>query len=148
MTKVVQIGFTGTRHGMNYLQKREVYSQLKTLQAQNFGQIELSHGACFGADEQVHAIAQSLKIFCHVHPGPDVNMSMTLPTGCRGCEVYSREPYRDRNLKIANCKVLIVAPFELEEQVRGGTWQTYRFGLRFGAERRLVLPNGGLQIWG
>jgi len=147
MSNIVQIGFTGTRHGMNYLQKREVYSQLKSLQAENLGAVELSHGACLGADEQVHAIAQGLKIFCHVRPGPNANMSMILPTGCRGCKVYPREPYRDRNLKIADCKHLIVAPFETEEQQRGGTWQTCRFGVRFGAERLLVLPDGKLEVW-
>jgi len=146
--KILQVGFTGTRNGMNYLQKREVYAQLKALQSKSCGLIELSHGGCLGSDEQVHAIAQGLKIFCHVRPGSDPKMTMHL-SGNRGYHVYPRKSYKVRNTTIVtSTSILIVAPYEECEQVRGGTWMTYRIGLRYKSEVRTIYPSGAVYCVG
>lgn len=103
---------------------------------------QLCHGACIGADETVHYMCKEFGIFCHLYPGPYPHLSMKMPERDGSYIDYPRMPYRDRNKIIASKTVLIAAPKQMKEQMRGGTWQTYRFGLASAEHVCLVLPDG------
>jgi hypothetical protein len=53
------------------------------------------------------------------------------------------EPYLVRNRRIVDtCDVLLGAPAEEQEQVRGGTWSTVRYARAQGKTVYVVLPSG------
>lgn len=118
------VGITGTRHGMTERQLRD----LRTLITPWFGQVqEFHHGACVGADEEAHRIVVGhTKVV--VHPPLNPVRMMNLDQVARGVHVLPPKGYDQRNRDIVDaCDLLLVAPFELQEQERGGTWNTYRY---------------------
>ncbi len=115
----MRLGFTGTRDGMTDQQKDKL---IEVLDAYNISQ--LHHGDCVGADEFAHNLAKNMGIFVVVHPPIDPR----LRAFCQGDEIRDTLPYIERNHSIVDeTGALFVAPRTKEEQVRSGTWATYRY---------------------
>lgn len=134
------IGFTGTRHGMTLAQKSAVRAMLNV----NLEHGEIHHGDCIGADAEANDIAGELRLRRIVHPPVDEKH--------RAHVIFfeeMREPkeYRARNRDIVDeTAKLIAAPYEAEEQPRGGTWGTIRYALKQGKRVAVVYRDGRVQI--
>ena len=118
----MRLGFTGTRNGMTDQQKDKL---IGVLDAYNITQ--LHHGDCVGADAFAHQLAKNMGIYVVVHPPIDPR----LRAWCQGDEMRDELPYIERNHNIVDeTRHLFVAPRTREEQVRSGTWATYRYATR------------------
>lgn len=121
----MKIGFTGTQIGMDQFQRTQLYHHLIDL-----GATEFHHGDCIGADKEAHDVALAAGVEIIVHP-PENDKKRAF------CEGYKRRanplPYLERNRRIVeSCDVLIAAPKSNQEELRSGTWSTYRYAKRIG----------------
>ena len=132
LTRLLHIGFTGTRQGLSERQK----SALRDLLASHPGAI-LHHGDAIGADAEAHDIAVELDCSIVIHPPNDVTQ--------RAFKIaaLTRAPraYLDRNKVIVReTSFLIAAPAMEVEQLRSGTWSTVRYARRLGRPVHLLAP--------
>lgn len=117
-------GFTGTRSGLNDIQKDKIIKLLKE-DIQNGKKIEIHHGDCIGADTDFHNICKNLtNIKIIIHP-PSNN---TMRSFCESENICKPKSYLVRNKDIVDkSDVLIACPFNNIEQLRSGTWATIRY---------------------
>jgi hypothetical protein len=136
---VRHIGFTGTREGMQNIQK----SVVSDLLLHRFP-AWLHHGVCVGADEQVHRIAINLGIFVAGHPPTNQRYRAWLP---HFDKLYPEQEYLTRNHEIVDaCDELIATPANDEEHSpRSGTWATIRYARRKGKMVTIVHADGTLE---
>lgn len=126
----MNIGFTGSRHGMTEHQK----NMLEAAFENNFdeGLDEFHHGDCEGADEYAHEIAKFY--FEHIVVHPSINpmyraytISDITPLYDKMYKLCPEKPYLDRNHDIVDAvDLLIAAPETKKEHLRSGTWATIR----------------------
>lgn len=115
----MKLGFTGTRNGMTDRQRSRLISVLASYKID-----QLHHGDCVGADAEAHDIAKSMSIYVVVHPPIDPR----LRAWCVGDDMRDTLPYIERNHNIVDeTGHMFVAPRTKEEQIRSGTWATYRY---------------------
>lgn len=136
------VGFTGTRRGMTFVQRRRLRDDvLWPMQPSDF-----DHGDCIGSDAQSHPIA----ILC----GAKIHLRPSLVTSLRAfCEIrtgvdtfYSPKPPLVRNRDIVDAsKVLIATPGEMTEQLRSGTWSTIRYARKHGRRVIIIFPDGSVR---
>jgi hypothetical protein len=135
----MNIGFTGTRHGLTSLQREALESVL--LRECGWGG-EVHHGDCVGADEQCHDAARRHDLRIVIHP-PDVG---TLRANCVGDLVLGPRPYLERNRAIVDATdALVACPDGRKEKQRSGTWYTVRYARRSGKPLVLIFPDGSLE---
>lgn len=105
-----------------------------------FGLItDLHHGGCAGVDEQIHDYAKGHALIV-VHPPENAAWIMDA-SKWRGETALPSKPYLERNKDIVDaCDLLLVVPYEREEQERGGTWSTYRYAKRQGVPVLIFWP--------
>jgi hypothetical protein len=120
----MRVGFTGTQIGMSSAQKNELYAFLRKAKSMD-GEVEFHHGDCIGADTEAHDIAMLAGCDIIIHPP-------TNPKKRSFCQNFKRRanplPYLERNKHIVDATtVLIVAPKSDVEELRSGTWATYRY---------------------
>lgn len=126
----MNIGFTGTRKGMN---SRQIHN-LRSWLISHVDEIEsFHHGCCVGADTQAHIEAYSLGLNIHFHPPiiqdyasdlRDFNGVWNTPKG-----------YLERNRDIVyQSDILIAGPDGSKESLRSGTWYTVRYARKVGKE--------------
>jgi hypothetical protein len=129
MSKILRIGFTGTQKGMSLTQKENLRAYL-TISVQNDSPCEFHHGDCIGADAEAHVFARDLGIPIIVHP--PINYSKrAFTTGY--ARIEAPREYLVRNHDIVDATdLLFVAPFTNEEELRSGTWATYRYAKKLG----------------
>ena len=122
-SKILRVGFTGTQEGMSSEQKAALLHTLTTLNV--LREMEFHHGDCIGADAEAHKIAKSCDIDIIIHP-PLVETKRAF---CEGFKIrHKPAPYIARNHDIVDaCDLIIVAPRSNEEELRSGTWATYRY---------------------
>lgn len=143
------IGFTGTRKGMTPVQAQAVANKLRWFK-DNYEYIEIHHGDCLGADEQVHNIICP-SIYPHkivVHPPIIETMrahcsdfgGLTKPTVV---EVLPPKDYLPRNHDIVDASYLLLAtPEQGKEVMRSGTWSTIRYARKKHKQVTVYLPDG------
>lgn len=128
------VGFTGTRQGMTDAQCAQVEAMLKYL-----GCTEFHHGDCIGADSQAAYLVHSMgniKIVCHP-PSRDIHRAF-VPLRAND-RMFPPKSYIVRNHEIVDtCDHLFVAPKDNTEQVRSGTWATYRYARRQGRPTTII----------
>lgn len=132
------VGFTGTREGMTPPQKATVTAFMTKLSTQPSKGV---HGDCLGADFDFHRILRSLGVEAYSRP----------------CTLSHQRAYTDavllaspdsplvRNQRIVeDCDVLLVCPKTFREELRSGTWATYRRACR--ARKRVIVfyPDGSV----
>lgn len=122
----MKIGFTGTREGMSFAQKRTLASLLSYYRANNNAE-EFHHGLCVGADVQAARIADGIRYITVAHPSTLLEYEGTFTSD----RTYPRKPPLDRNKDIVRqCDIMICTPkeyFEPSVQRGQGTWSTIRF---------------------
>jgi hypothetical protein len=136
----VKIGMTGTRYGMNSLQKNALEALILKLRPYQF-----HHGDCEGADFESHLIVDHVRqykctgIAIIVHPPEDDKHRAY----CVGELIRKPLPYLERNKNIVKeTDLLIAAPKEDKEQKRGGTWHTVRQARALGKQVIILWPSG------
>lgn len=141
----MNLGFTGTQHGMTPAQQNAVLALLAKIKTR-FPEIELHHGDCIGSDTEMHQAFQRIM-------GPDAKIIIHPPTNdakrsfCKPAQEMEAKPYLDRNRDIVDATDgMIATPGEAVEQVRSGTWSTVRYALRKGRKVSLVLPSGEIRL--
>jgi hypothetical protein len=133
---VKRVGVTGTQEGATKAQLCTVYRLLLRQ-----GDFELHYGDCIGVDTQVFYLAKSLnaRTVCHP-PSKSAKRSFT-----KADESRLEYPYLVRNKHIVDSvEKLIVVPKTFEEELRSGTWSTYRYAFLKGTKILLVTPDGVL----
>lgn len=134
-----RIGFTGTREGMTSSQIVAIDELLSDDLIIRWA----SHGDCVGADAQFHMIAREQGLFIKGHPPTDPK----LRAYCDFDEMAEEKPYLVRNKDIVDeTDLLIAAPKEMTEQMRGGTWSTIRYARKAGKLIMIVWPDGSLRL--
>lgn len=141
--QVIELGFSGTRLGMNDFQKDFVRNLLsgKTGKAH--------HGLCIGADAELHAILRGFQDKWRIIGHPPQKTQYKADLVCD--ELWPEKSYFDRNRDIAHsCNVFIACPKDASEE--GGTWNTIKrfrkvleqeFGRGYPSRQGyIVLPDG------
>lgn len=140
LPKQVKIGVTGTRNGMNEVQK----THLEYFFTEDKIEIlELHHGDCVGVDVEVAEIAKSngIKTVCHP-PVVDDLRAFHESTEFRDPFTYFA---RNRNI-VDETDVLLVVPQQNSWASKGGTWYTHDYGK---SKQKLVIvfyPDGRIVV--
>lgn len=128
MVDTIKFGFTGTRTGLNSNQIDKIIELFEDTIKQN-KIIELHHGDCVGADNEIHKICEKM-----IDKGKAINIVIHPPSNkklrafCKSSFIREMKPYLDRNKDIVDeSDILIACPFSDEEQLRSGTWSTVRY---------------------
>lgn len=130
------MGFSGTREGMTEVQK----TMLRRLLGE-YTPTEFHHGDCVGADAEAHDIVRELfdPFACRIIIHPP--RAVADRAWKEGDTILEAREFLTRNRDIVNaCDVLIVTPKESQEQLRSGTWATYRWAVKTGKKRHVVYP--------
>lgn len=136
--KFRSIGFTGTRLGMTFAQKRALIATLRGIEFS-----ETHSGDCLGADQEF--VGQCLAAlqkpyYTYGHP-PRYRKYRAF---CEYDYSYICKDYLERNRDIVNLSHLLIAcPKEKENQrVLGGTWYTVRYARSKNLPLIIILPEG------
>ncbi len=139
----IRVGFTGTKNGMDDLQKISlgvIFSGLRD----EYQIVEFHHGDCIGADAQAAKIAKQFGFYLICHPGyPPKNPKETKYRAFTDFndEVLEPKPFieRDRDIVDVTDK-LIAAPVSQQEETRSGTWTTIRYAKKRGKTITILNP--------
>lgn len=130
------VGFTGTKEGMRPAQRERLMS---VLWRWHRGYCAFHHGDCVGADAEAHEVARVAGYHVVIHPPTDPKHRAF----CEGDEVLEPLPYLERNERIVQAaQVLIATPKEYAEQIRSGTWTTYRRAIAAQLPVCVIFPDG------
>lgn len=143
-----KIGFTGTQNGMTHVQKCGFLHEILSLRDQ-YGQgirdvtsLQFHQGQCIGSDFDALRLVKSQGGFWTVSH-PPINKAKVHDEECM--EVWPEKEYLDRNHDIVDvCDLLIVAPKSQVEEIRSGTWATYRYAKRLKKDVLVLWPTAGL----
>jgi hypothetical protein len=128
----MRVGFTGTREGMSAVQMSKLRERLMGMPVTSF-----HHGDCVGADEEAANIAQELGIQTVAYPSN--SRGMMYRAFHKSDIVRTPKPFMVRNHDIVlECQFLFVAPRSNEEELRSGTWATWRFAVKCGVETEIL----------
>ena len=130
--------FTGTRHGMTFLQRVQVAGLIAELKPEI-----VNHGDCVGADAEFHELVRlrlpDTKIV--IWPGPDGPFRAHK----KGDEIKPEMTHLARNRAMVDAASVVVGtPYEMERQERGGTWYTIGYARKKKRDRYVVWPGGGI----
>lgn len=132
----MKIGFTGTRLGMNDLQKVEVR---RILGEYTLGRdTEVHHGDCIGADTDFHNICYEMWFLILIHPS---NLSTRAWNRTGVIKFYEPKAplVRDHDI-VDSVDVLIATPAQNYEVLRSGTWATIRYAKKVGRVIHVIMP--------
>lgn len=122
------VGFTGTQEGLSEKQKDFLYNFFDLMKIEEF-----HHGDCIGADEQAHDLfVANMDKTVTIHP-PIISSKRAYCSN-KGSSMYNNilvlpeKDYLARNHDIVDASdMLIVCPKTSKEEVRSGTWATWRY---------------------
>lgn len=132
----MEIGFTGTQHGMTYQQAIVLYRLLEELKPD-----KVHHGDCVKSDETFHNLVRQIlpQTFIVIHPPTDPKKRAF----CEGDLILEPEPYINRNHKIVIATAALIATPRTEKEIdRSGTWATVRYSRKRKKPRYIIYPNG------
>lgn len=136
---IMKIGFTGTRQGCTEEQLKTLSAIFASIGLSAEHQPELHHGDCVGADAQAVELANAVGFWTVCHPPTNPKLRARLTSD----EIRLPFDYLDRNHNIVNeTDLLIVCPKNETEELRSGTWATYRYARRRGKMIVLIVPSG------
>ena len=139
----MHVGFTGTRYGMTVKQREQVTALVHDLTS---GPLTFHHGDCVGADAEFHRIALDNGGRVVIHPPID----KAHRAFCKPADEWRMAcTHLARNRAIViEATVMIATPYEMDRQMRGGTWYTIDRAERAGKPLVVVQPNGVLVYFG
>ena len=150
----MNVGFTGTRKGMTYEQKRSLAVLLDRYGAQHYypnpNNLKFLHGKCLGADEEAARIAANKGYITVAYPSDRADWTSSYKSDI---EMPIRKHPIERNKDIVkDCDLMIACPSQKEEprsMRAGGTWFTVRFARnKAKVSKRVIIiwPNGNTEV--
>ncbi|MEU7814068.1 hypothetical protein [Pseudonocardia sp. NPDC049154] len=136
----MKIGFTGTRLTPTDPQSDALTGLLAGC-ALWYGDFELHHGDCVGADALAARIAKAHDFIVHVHPPTEQGMR----AWTAGHVMHEPLPYLERNRAIVDATECLIAVPDGPERTRSGTWSTVRYARRLGRPVTIVWPDGRVE---
>jgi len=140
-----KLGFTGTRNFLTQVQMRWLYTFLDDVVKE--GEVEeIHHGACTGADLEMHLAALERGIPLVVHPPVKTNyLAVECITPTPGVTILPAKPYltRDRDI-VSICDGVLGMPSG-DESDGGGTWYTVNYAVRVLKPVVIVHPDGRVE---
>ena len=141
MTKLCfqSVGFTGTQKGMTPMQKLNV---LKALE--EFKPSQCHIGDCIGADKDFHYLCESFnKLGKAIHLIGHIPENASKRAFCKYDHENFPAPYLQRNHSIVDSSdVLFVCPSGRQEELRSGTWATFRYARKTGCPIVIFYSDG------
>jgi hypothetical protein len=135
----MKLGFSGTRHGMTVLQRRDFIELVQAFQP-----MEFHHGDCLGADDEANLIIMELLPNCKRISHPPINATMRAFS--LSDEILPEKDYLPRNLDICTASdVVIACPKEFQRQFRGGTWHVIRHCTLMKKPLHILYPHGVIE---
>jgi hypothetical protein len=133
---MIKIGFTGTKKGMK-LEQLKVLEDVLTKLRSSYDFLEFHHGDCKGSDAQAHDLAMNLGFKVVIHPPKNPKTRAF----CKGHEIREEKDYSVRDHDIVDeCDEMIVVPKLRKEELRSGTWATYRYAKKRGKSCSIIFP--------
>lgn len=147
----MDIGFTGSRHGMQPMQIAKVQALFLIYWTYwpTLNDNTLHHGDCAGSDEQAFKLAKRIGFATAAYPASDVSEIWHANTDSD--LRFDAAPALKRNLRIVSQSNVLVAavhgfnPSKMQE--RSGTWATIRYAKKEGVPYWLVDPMGQAQFF-
>lgn len=138
--KPINLGGTGTRHGMTVPQ-RIMFKQVIKKIHQTFYIGQYDHGDCLGFDaESQGMMPKGVKL--HVRPPTNDEFRAY----CKGDKIWPVKKYLERNRDIGDiCHRLVAASATDQETQRGGTWYTIRYVMSLGKPVTIIFPDGRIE---
>lgn len=130
----MNIGFTGTQRGLTEFQKQTLTDIVNSLP---LVKCTFNFGMCWGADtEAYHIIKESVRDIKIIgYPG-----TVTQSTSMKVDVLNPVEKFLIRNRKIVdNSQLLIVCPKNDKEELRSGTWATYRYARKTNTDCIIII---------
>lgn len=134
------LGITGTKHGMN---ERQFDVLLELLwYAYDDGFTEFRHCDCVGVDGEAHNIAEEVGYEITIHPPKnDKNRAFCDPGDDPMIHSLAPEDYHVRDRAMVDAvSHLIVIPHGQVEELRSGTWTTYRYAKKINKPYLIIFP--------
>ena len=144
----MNVGFTGTRKGMTFVQKREL-AQVLDNYIRTSSNPKFLHGKCIGADEQAATIAKNKQFITVAYPSDRTEQTSVFVSTI---EMPLLKHPLERNKDIVrDCDILIACPNQSEEPTArraGGTWWTIRWArAHYKDKLRIILwPDGRVEV--
>lgn len=135
------IGVTATRHGITNNQLHVVGSLFRD---PRHALETLHHGMCVGGDTQIHDLVRAKfpGVLIEGHPPVDRKHYEHREVD----KLWPPQTYRTRNEMIVdNSELLIVVPRYNSQELRSGTWMTFRYSFQQRKNSFIVWPNGRVQ---
>lgn len=146
MRSPVDLGFTGSQHGMSLRTKQSFITVISSLAQENVFRSDVTafrHGDCIGADVEASGIAAYWNYLVHAHP-------------CFIEKKRAFSPYNDiihapkhpleRNRDIVDLSAIMIAtPYTMQEVIRSGTWTTIRYARKLERELCIIFPDGSVE---
>lgn len=133
----LNIGFTGTREGMNEFQTEQFTQIIAAFAPLGFC---FHHGDCIGADADAHAILKSVLKISHntcvsiaIHPGHNQYKKSPTRAYCEWFSIcYPAKQYIARDKDIVTQSDILIAVPKTQNMtiIRSGTWTTVRYALK------------------
>lgn len=153
----MNIGFTGTQRGMTVKQQDAFEIEICSLLFASDYDCIFHHGVCIGADEEAHFLVYNCGLdWRYLYPPINTDkmsdkilndgysfVKSSDPSSVPAIKIHEPKDYLERNKDIVNASdVLIVVPGEFTEQLRSGTWSTYRYAKKKSVPRIIIFPDG------
>lgn len=138
------VGFTGTQKGMTAAQFHNVWAQLQTwAPGVSYG----VHGACVGADDQFDQMLVALEIPRVIRPCTIAHMRVRCENRGTVLALFDPSPPLDRNRDIVyESDIVFVTPKTMEEELRSGTWATFRYARKLKRHTMIFWPDGSIEM--
>lgn len=134
---MAQIGFTGSRTGLNDFQRKELKKLLGARTDLSSGHVDFHHGGCVGADAEAHKLAVLLGCRAFVHPCTIAYQRAYLT---HVYKLYGEQEPLARNRDIVKITTELIACPSGKEELRSGTWATIRYARKLGRRITIVYP--------
>ena len=131
------LGFTGTQNDISIEQFDQIVALLEELKP-----TAVHHGDCVGADAVFHDICLTLGIPIVIHPPIDNSKRAYCKGTLDGYPlILVARDYLDRNHDIVDASdEMLVVPRIKAEELRSGTWATYRYAKKQSKVTHMVYP--------
>lgn len=131
------LGFTGTRYGCELSQHLSLVNILATFK-EMYGDVELHHGDCLGADWEAAIISQERGIRTVAHPPTNPKHRGYHPSDV----ILPEKEYLARDRDIVDDSFVLIACPDGPERAKSGTWYTVRYARSLDRSIFLVYPDG------
>lgn len=137
----VEVGFTGTRNGMTFEQRKAFRALMRDSIVSKF-----CHGDCIGADEDAHRLLLKYEIVdwkqIYIYPC-DIR---SMRAWCKSPNIAEpAKPLARNRVIVQNVNVMVATPSSMKEELRSGTWATIRYAKSIDTPVILILPDGSIE---